>query len=111
MCGLPGILADSESLIRETLPRMLSCMSHRGPDDEGLEVLRFGDRFLGLGQRRLAIIDLSPAGHQPMVHPATGDQIIFNGEVYNFAELRNELLKWNENFAGHSDTEVLLHAL
>jgi asparagine synthase (glutamine-hydrolysing) len=110
MCGIAGIIAESESLIRETLPRMLTCMSHRGPDDDGIEIIPFGDRFLGLGHRRLAIIDLSPAGHQPMIHPASGDQIIFNGEVYNFEELRKQFQS-GEQFRGHSDTEVMLHLL
>src|SRR5262245_17580448 len=109
MCGIAGILSRSESLVRDALPLMLPCMRHRGPDDGGLEVLPFGDAFVGLGHRRLSIIDLSPAGHQPMVHPGTGDRFIFNGEVYNFETLRKDLPE--VHFAGHSDTEVMLHLL
>jgi len=109
MCGIAGILSRSESLVRDALPLMLSCIRHRGPDDEGIEVLPFGDAFVGLGHRLLSIIDLSAAGHQPMVHPATDDRIIYNGEVYNFQTLRKDLAA--DDFAGHSDTEVLLHLL
>jgi asparagine synthase (glutamine-hydrolysing) len=90
---------------------MVACQSHRGPDDAGETYHRFGDRVLGIGHRRLSIIDLSPAGHQPMVHPQTGDQIVFNGEIYNFQLIRQELLNAGERFAGHSDTEALLHGL
>jgi asparagine synthase (glutamine-hydrolysing) len=71
-----------------------------------------GSHWLGLGHRRLSIIDLSPAGHQPMVNPATGDQVIFNGEIYNFESLRKDLIAAGEtSFRGHSDTEVLLYGL
>jgi len=70
-----------------------------------------GDRLLGLAHTRLSIIDLSPAGHQPMIHPATGDRLIFNGEIYNFAALGAELRGRGVQFRGHSDSEVLLHAL
>src|SRR5215212_6984657 len=90
---------------------MSNAQTHRGPDDCGESILPFGSKSLGLAHRRLSIIDLSCAGHQPMVHPRTGDQIIFNGEIYNFAVLRRELLDAGETFAGHGDTEVLLHAL
>lgn len=84
---------------------------HRGPDDQGLELFRIGDATLGLGQRRLSIIDLSSAGHQPMVHPQRGDALVYNGEVYNFLELRAELEAQGVRFTGRSDTEVVLHAL
>jgi len=111
MCGIVGIIARSEDVAREALPRMNDAQAHRGPDDFGTHYLTFGDRTLGLGHRRLSIIDLSAYGHQPMVHPTTGDQIIFNGEIYNFRDLRRELEKLGARFLGHSDTEVLLHAL
>src|SRR5204863_3349269 len=64
-----------------------------------------------LGHRRLSILDLSCAGHQPMVHPKTGDQIVFNGEIYNFPKIGKQLESEGETFVGHSDTEVLLHGL
>jgi len=90
---------------------MLQSQHHRGPDDGGSVALSLGDRHLLLGHRRLAILDLSPAGHQPMVHPDTGDWLVFNGEIYNFRVLRDELSAAGVQFRGHSDTEVLLHAL
>ena len=83
-------------------------MTHRGPDDAG--EWWSADGRVGLAQRRLAIIDLSPAGHQPM-HDAAGTlSIVFNGEVYNFADLRDELIAKGHDFRSHSDTEVILAA-
>jgi asparagine synthase (glutamine-hydrolysing) len=90
---------------------MLDAQVHRGPDDGGEQLVTHGDTTLGLGARRLAIIDLSPAGHQPIVHPETGDSLLFSGEIYNFESLREELEAGGVVFRGHSDTEVLLHAL
>ncbi len=104
-------MSEREQVVRECLPTMMACMSHRGPDDADDYRTRMGDRMLGLGHRRLAIQDLSAAGHQPMFHPQTSDCIIFNGEVYNFHELRRELEALGDSFRGHSDTEVMLHAL
>ncbi|TWT40905.1 Asparagine synthetase [glutamine-hydrolyzing] 1 [Phycisphaerae bacterium RAS1] len=111
MCGIAGIISTDPNRVRDALPRMTGAMVHRGPDDSGIEVLPLGGATLGLGFRRLAIQDLSAAGHQPMRHPHTGDAIIFNGEIYNAYELRDELLAAGEVFRGHSDTEILLHAL
>ena len=90
---------------------MIAALVHRGPDDQGDCLVPMGAATLGLGFRRLAILDLSQAGHQPMAHPDTGDILIFNGEIYNFRELRHELEAGGSRFRGHSDTEVLLHAL
>src|SRR6266850_2132410 len=111
MCGIAGIIARDENLVRRALPAMLDAQSHRGPDDRGSEFLKLGDLSIALGHLRLSIIDLSPCGHQPMIHPQTGDQIIFNGEIYNFQVLRTELEAQGIHFRGHSDTEILLHAL
>ena len=90
-------------------------MVHRGPDDEGYEELPLGDDdqgpVAGFGFRRLAILDRSPAGHQPIFNPTTGDCLIFNGEIYNFKSLRVELQSRGVRFRGASDSEVLLHAL
>jgi asparagine synthase (glutamine-hydrolysing) len=91
-------------------------MIHRGPDDSGFEEIRFrspaGEPLrAGLGFRRLAIQDLSPAGHQPMRDPASGNWLVFNGELYNFQRLRRELEVQGAVFRGRSDTEVLLQAL
>lgn len=111
MCGIAGIIAKDPALVRAALPKMVAVQTHRGPDDQGQEIFDLGGSWLGLGQRRLSILDLSPMGHQPMAHPETGDQIIFNGEIYNFQALRHELEAAGAKFRGHSDTEVLLHGL
>jgi len=111
MCGIAGIITLREEMARRALPAMVACEKHRGPDDEGEAYLPFGEKFLGLGHRRLSILDLSAAGHQPMVHPITGDRIIYNGELYNFLPLRKELEDLGEKFVGHCDTEIMLHAL
>ena len=105
MCGIAGIFnLNREPVSPVGLRRMTDAIAHRGPDGEGL----FIDRFIGLGHRRLAIIDLSPAGHQPMQDNA-GDYIIsYNGEVYNFKELRLELEQSGHRFRSRTDTEVVL---
>ncbi len=91
---------------------MNGAMAHRGPDDQGTEFIDLGGGgMMGLGFRRLAFQDLSSAGHQPMVHPTTGDILIFNGEIYNFQEIRGRLEALGVKFRGRSDSEVLLHAL
>lgn len=112
MCAIAGIVLDhQEDLLRNALGAMLKAQSHRGPDDAGETWAPFGDRRLGLGHRRLSIQDVSTAGHQPMIHPGTGDLLVFNGEIYNFRALRRDLESLGVRFAGHSDTEVLLHGL
>jgi asparagine synthase (glutamine-hydrolysing) len=111
MCGIAGIITQNSDAARGALGRMVAAQTHRGPDDQGQEVFAVGSAWLGLGQCRLSIIDLSEAGHQPMVHGGTGDQIVFNGEIYNFQTLRRELETAGAAFRGHSDTEVLLEAL
>ncbi len=111
MCGIAGLIATSAQLARRALPPMVRALAHRGPDDSGEAYLPFGSRCLALGHRRLSIIDLSSAGHQPMVHPRTGDQLVFNGEIYNFPDLRTGLEAEGDTFEGHCDTEVLLHGL
>lgn len=109
MCGIAGVVSPDEARVRSALPRMVAAQSHRGPDGEGIEFVASSSNHLGLGQRRLAIIDVTPAGRQPMIHPDTGDQLVYNGELYNTEELRRELpdVRWR----GHCDTEVLLHGL
>lgn len=111
MCGIAGVVGFNRASVLETVSRMTCAQAHRGPDGEGIEVVDVGELTIGLGHRRLAILDLSPAGDQPMVHPGTGNALIFNGEIYNFQELRAELSALGELFFGHSDTEVLLCAL
>lgn len=93
---------------RDLLLQMTGCMVHRGPDDAGH--WWSADELAGLGHRRLAIIDLSPTGHQPMLDASGQLSIIFNGEIYNFRELREELERLGHAFHTASDTEVILEA-
>jgi asparagine synthase (glutamine-hydrolysing) len=88
------------------LQRMSAGLAHRGPDDEGL--WQSPDRACGFAHRRLAIIDLSPGGHQPMHDPLTGATIVFNGEIYNYRELRQRCIEQGCTFRTESDTEVIL---
>jgi len=116
MCGIAGMLTAGASDVRPVVAAMTGRMVHRGPDDSGYEEVRLrapdGESLcLGLGFRRLAIQDLSPAGHQPMHDPATGNWLVFNGELYNFHGLRRKLEGHGAPFRGRSDTEVLLQAL
>src|SRR5688572_11648077 len=111
MCGIAGVISEQRQVVEQALAAMNDAQTHRGPDDCGTAVLPFGNRLVGFAHRRLSILDLSAAGHQPMVHPKSGDQLIFNGEIYNFLDLRRELEALGETFVGTSDTEVLLHAL
>ncbi len=107
MCGICGIIyhnpsrAASEELVRS----MSETIRHRGPDDGGIWV----KNNVGLGFRRLAIIDLSPTGHQPMCNEDGSVWIAFNGEIYNFSELREELIKKGHTFRSRSDTETIIH--
>src|SRR5690606_29001392 len=92
----------------ETLKAMTDRLAHRGPDDAGCSVFKTADVTIGLGHRRLSIIDLSPSGHQPMAFD--GLHIIFNGEIYNYQEIMKELQELGHTFQSHSDTEVILKA-
>jgi len=107
MCGICGVMHFSGERVEPgTLRAMTDAISHRGPDGEGVYV----GGPIGLGHRRLAIIDLSEAGAQPM-HSADGRySITYNGEVYNFKELRRELEELGCRFKSTSDTEVVLAA-
>jgi asparagine synthase (glutamine-hydrolysing) len=114
MCGICGVISGEQRRIEPAVRRMMAAMVHRGPDDDGYEHLPLGSEggaAAGFGFRRLSILDLSSAGHQPMLNPATGDCLIFNGEIYNFRELRKELQASGATFRSTSDTEVLLQAL
>ena len=110
MCGIAGVvsLADFDNRqLRKAVVRMCDAQFHRGPDDEGVFVSKAGN--VALGSRRLSIIDLSPAGHQPMGNEDGSLWITYNGEVYNFLELRAELLEKGHRFRSKTDTEVVLH--
>lgn len=111
MCGVAGVICPDGGIARMAMRAMLNAQRHRGPDGEGECFLRLGSATLGLGHRRLSIIDLSAQGAQPMVHPHTGDVLVYNGEIYNFRDLREELVAGGTAFRGDSDSEVLLHAL
>jgi asparagine synthase (glutamine-hydrolysing) len=107
MCGINGLVNCGDG---ETLARMASVQAHRGPDDSGLWEKRFADgSYVGLGSRRLAIIDLSPDGHMPMCNEDRSVWITYNGEIYNFAKLRQELIAKGHHFASNTDTEVVIH--
>lgn len=104
MCGLVGFLGGDVFGDEALLRRMSDTLIHRGPDDGGYWF--DSEQRIGLGHRRLAIVDLSPAGHQPMVSARGRYIIVFNGEIYNHLDLRQEL--GEQTWRGHSDTETLL---
>jgi asparagine synthase (glutamine-hydrolysing) len=106
MCGIAGALNWRAHTSGEAVEAMVSGIGHRGPDDRGLWSSPKG--VCVLGHARLSIIDLSPAGHQPMLDVITGNAIVFNGEIYNFQELRKKLVSAGDLFNSHSDTEVIL---
>jgi asparagine synthase (glutamine-hydrolysing) len=107
MCGISGLINCGN---RQTLARMTQVQAHRGPDDTGIWERNFPDgSYIGLGSRRLAILDLSPLGHMPMCNEDGTVWITYNGEIYNFSELRHELEKKGHSFASHADTEVIIH--
>ncbi|HEY0872216.1 MAG TPA: asparagine synthase (glutamine-hydrolyzing) [Vicinamibacterales bacterium] len=108
MCGIAGFAGREALLNRERLSRMIAAVAHRGPDDSG--EWWSDDGQVGLAHRRLAVIDLSPGGHQPM-HDASGRlTIVLNGEIYNYRELRESLAARGHTFRSQSDTEVVLAA-
>lgn len=105
MCGITGLINLEKKLVDKTaLTNMTNALEHRGPDDEGF----FIEKNIGLGHRRLSIIDLSKAGHQPMFYDNRNLVIVFNGEIYNYLEIRNELKDKGYKFKSNSDTEVIL---
>src|SRR2546422_2105158 len=107
MCGIAGIFnLDEEPASSVILRKMTDVLAHRGPDGEGVSV----DGAVGLGHRRLAIIDLTSAGHQPMQTSDKRYTISYNGEVYNFRELRAELEVQGYQFRSQTDSEVVLNA-
>lgn len=109
MCGIAGIWhLNGEKLAVEKLKKFTDSMVHRGPDGAGYEL--FDNNALGLGQRRLSILDLSEAGRQPMAYDNGRYQITYNGEIFNFIELRKELETKGYQFVSQTDTEVILAA-
>src|SRR5436309_2000004 len=137
MCGIAGILNLRQPVDLDVLHRMTNSLRHRGPDDEGyclfnihtgtvqpsggsdtdprlplppLRAQSVNGCNLAFGHRRLSILDLSPAGHQPMASPDRSCWLVFNGEIYNYIELREDLRERGHQFHTGSDTEVILAA-
>jgi asparagine synthase (glutamine-hydrolysing) len=110
MCGITGFVETSRTsgaeALRAVAARMSATLTHRGPDDGGVWI--DVDSGVALGHRRLSIVDLSPEGHQPMRSADGRFVLVYNGEIYNFGELRTSLESFGHRFRGHSDTEVLL---
>jgi len=105
MCGISGLISKTGQEIRQTLVQMTDIISHRGPDYHDIYV----HNNAGIGHRRLSIIDLSPAGHQPMSYLGRY-HIVFNGEIYNFSEIRKTLEAEGYQFKSHTDTEIVMAA-
>jgi asparagine synthase (glutamine-hydrolysing) len=106
MCGICGIIdTDKRTGHEGAVGAMTGAMSHRGPDDEGI----YSAAGISLGHRRLSIIDLSSAGHQPLANEDKSIWVVLNGEIYNYKDLREELEKKGHIFRSHSDTEVIAH--
>ena len=106
MCGLLGVVDYKKSINTSLFREMLDSLKHRGPDDEGLEVFSLDSCSIFLGHRRLSIIDISSNGHQPMFYEHLA--LVYNGEVYNFKEIRQELILNGYSFDSNTDTEVIL---
>src|SRR5690242_9031792 len=105
MCGIAGVVHSSGAGVdADVLCRMIGTLRHRGPDDCGI----FTENNVALAHARLSIIDLA-GGHQPMQNEDRSLAITFNGEIFNYLELREDLIRKGHRFATHSDTEVILH--
>jgi len=109
MCGIYGYTSFRERVEQRVLHRMGDALGHRGPDDEGEIIHDSGDLSIGLGHKRLSIIDLSSAAKQPMTNEDESIWLVFNGEIYNFKELRRELEQKGHRFKSRSDSEVIIH--
>lgn len=109
MCGICGFI-DKNNWGMKILNEMNNTMIHRGPDDSGVWLNQLGSNYIGMAHRRLSIIDVSPLGHQPMISQDGNCIIVFNGEIYNFKELRNILEEDGYKFKSNCDTEVALYA-
>mgnify|MGYP001601377583 CR=1 FL=1 len=109
MCGISGVFhfKNQNQTDENLLKRMSDTLVHRGPDDEGIYISK--NRKLGFGFRRLSIIDLSPAGHQPMTNETGDVWVMFNGEIYNFESLKKELQQKGHAFKSKTDTETIIH--
>src|SRR5665647_763401 len=108
MCGITGYIDYKSTTEEKVLINMVASMKHRGPDDHGTAMYLCDNYLVGLGQSRLSVIDTSSAGHQPMTYKHFS--IVYNGEIYNYNEIKNILIKLDHIFQSNSDTEVILHA-
>ena len=108
MCGISGFIDFTKKTDRTILEKMNRIMAHRGPDGEGYGIYNSNTATIGLGHRRLSIIDLTEGGSQPQTFKSL--HITFNGEIYNYAEIKKTLEDKGHQFNSHSDTEVILHA-
>lgn len=108
MCGIAGFIDFNERIEGRALESMVNSLHHRGPDDNGSEIFKSDHAIIGFGQARLSIIDLSHGGHQPMHFKEL--TLVFNGEIYNYLEIKQELISLGHTFSSNSDTEVILHA-
>ena len=108
MCGISGFADFKKLTTKEQLEKMNRSMQLRGPDGEGYAFYQTAAATVGLGHRRLSIIDLSNAGSQPQHYRQF--HITFNGEIYNYQQIKDELIAKGHQFVSHSDTEVILHA-
>src|SRR5258705_10357130 len=109
MCGIYGYVTQRGKIKREVMQRMGRALAHRGPDDEGEMTENSNAACVGLGHKRLSIIDLSAAGKQPMANEDESVWLTLNGEIYNYRKLREELENKGHRFKSHSDSEVVLH--
>ena len=110
MCGICGkVNFNGGEVSRELITEMSSRLSHRGPDAEGIYVKHGTTASVGLGHKRLSIIDLSQAGVQPMSNEDKSVWMVFNGEIYNFQELRQDLESQGHRFNSQTDCEVVIH--
>jgi asparagine synthase (glutamine-hydrolysing) len=110
MCGLCGFVDFNKKITRKHLTSACNSLKHRGPDDTGMAFFEMQVASVGLGHCRLSVLDLTSLGHQPMYNSDQSVSIILNGEIYNFKEVRRELLQKGHSFVSNSDTEVVLKA-
>ena len=108
MCGIAGFIDFHKKSTKSNIQSMIEPLNHRGPDGEGVSLFKSKNVIIGFGHKRLSIIDLSQTGKQPMALNQL--HITYNGEIYNYQEIKNELLELGHHFNGESDTEMILHA-
>ena len=109
MCGIVGIVNNNGLIDINILEQMTNALNHRGPDDDGVFISQKNGKAVGLGHRRLSIIDISKSGQQPMSNEDQTVHIVFNGEIYNFKELKKDLIDKGHIFKSNTDTEVIIH--